>query len=253
MIPEDFGTLSPEEIQFSDKAEYVKNADGIICVSKFTKERLLAHFPYLSIPISVIPLATNLFRTFPVDLELVNLKSRSNTFIYIGPRGNYKNFRLILFAAARLKVLTNQSFEIFAVGGGKFSDEERILIQNLGLVDFVKQTEMDDFQLSRAYSISRALIFPSRMEGFGIPQIEAFSFGCPVISSGMGALKEFDNGISMKFDANSPDDLADRMFEILNVSSRDFHVSAAAAIKHAKNFSWSETARKTTDFYKLFT
>lgn len=252
MISEDFGDLSASEIQSSDKAEFIKNANGIICVSKYTKGRLTSHFPELRIPISVIPLATNLTNSFPVDLELNSIRSRNDDFIYIGPRGGYKNFQLLLLAAVRLRSITNRKFKVIAIGGGEFSQTEKDQIKDYGLYDFVVHAEMNDFELSRAYSTSRALIYPSLMEGFGIPQIEAFSFGCAVISSGLGALKEFDNEIALTFDANSPDDLANRMLELLNISFPAFRHIADAAIEHSKYFSWIETARKTLDFYKIF-
>ena len=252
MIPEDIGKFSPTDIHISDKAKFIENADGIICVSKFTKERLVSHFPGLGIPVSVIPLATNLPNCFPVNHDLSSVRSRNDNFIYIGPRGGYKNFQLLLFAAVRLRSLTNRRFKIVAVGGGKFSEEEKSQIVDLDLDGFVVQVEMDDFKLSQAYSTSRALIYPSMMEGFGIPQIEAFSFGCAVISSGLGALKEFDNGIALIFDAHSPEALANRMLETLNISSSAFSDLAGKAIDHSKNFSWAETAQKTLDFYKIF-
>ena len=45
-------------------------------------------------------------------------------------------------------------------------------------------------QLEALYSISSALIFPSRYEGFGWPPLEAQCCGCPVIASSNGSLDE---------------------------------------------------------------
>lgn len=250
MIPEDFSEMSESEIQKTDKARYILNADGIICVSNFTMKRLTKYFPNLKAPIEVIPLASNLKSDINFDYNLSSFESRTRDFIYVGPRYGYKNFKLILEATEILRISTNYRFRIIAVGGGKFSAMEEYDLAKRGLSNIVVQNEMNDFELSRAYSTSLALIYPSLSEGFGIPQIEAFSFGCPVISSNLGALREYGEGISLNFDAASAESLAHRMLQMLTITPLDFERISEQSIIQSKKFSWLDTATKTTNFYK---
>jgi glycosyltransferase involved in cell wall biosynthesis len=253
MIPEDFSNLPISEIEYSDKTKYVLNADGIICVSRYTKERLNQYFPNLKIPIEVIPLASKLKSDFPISHNLSSLDDRTRDFIFVGPRSGYKNFILILDAAEKLRRLTKLHFRIVSIGGGNFSALEKSEIEVRRLSEIVVQNRMNDRELSRAYSTSLALLYPSLSEGFGIPQIEAFSFGCPVISSNLGALNEYGNAISLNFDAASSENLADCMLELLEITPLNFKRISEESISHSRKFSWTETARQTKNFYKKFT
>ena len=75
--------------------------------------------------------------------------------------------------------------------GEALPDEVRQLAGALGVADrVVEMVKPSDAALEALYNGARALLFPSRFEGFGWPAIEAQACGCPVLCSDAGSLAE---------------------------------------------------------------
>ena len=101
-------------------------------------------------------------------------------FLHVGARKRYKDFAT---AARAFAALQRSGFDgrLVTVTRGGFDAEERALLAELGLRNgSVVTLAADDAKLSTLYAHARALVVPSRAEGFGIPIIEAMSLGCPV-------------------------------------------------------------------------
>jgi len=65
---------------------------------------------------------------------------------------------------------------LICFGGGAFSDNEHVLIQELGVsADRVFQVSGNDELLAAYYKTASAFVYPSLYEGFGIPPLEAMS------------------------------------------------------------------------------
>lgn len=70
-------------------------------------------------------------------------------------------------------------------------------------------THVSDAELARAYRECSFTVFPSRMEGFGLPVLESLWYGKPVVCGGNGALGEVSSGGGcLIVDQNDPKDLA---------------------------------------------
>ncbi|MBS7542945.1 glycosyltransferase family 4 protein [Ancylobacter oerskovii] len=97
----------------------------------------------------------------------------------------------------------------------------------------------DDF----AAALSRALcfLFPSRMEGFGLPAVEAMRWGCPVIASSAPCLPEICGDAALFAD---PDDDAGWIAAIgqLLASPERRRLLSAAGRERAEMFSWRRIA-----------
>ena len=73
--------------------------------------------------------------------------------------------------------------------------------KNLGLVEqmglpFVRARGVSDSELAALYAGARVVLVPSREEGFGLPVLEAFLSGAPVVASDIPALREVSGGLS---------------------------------------------------------
>jgi glycosyltransferase involved in cell wall biosynthesis len=75
-----------------------------------------------------------------------------------------------------------------------------------------------DCELRRLYNSSTVLLYPSRLEGFGLPPLEAMACGCPVVSTAVGAVPEFARDGADAFIVSPRDTaaMADRLAVLLN-------------------------------------
>ena len=70
----------------------------------------------------------------------------------------------------------------------------------------VQETDLDQLYLN-----CRLFVFPSLNEGFGLPVLEAMSFGCPCIVSNSTSLPELVGDSAIKFDATNFSDLVEKV------------------------------------------
>lgn len=100
---------------------------------------------------------------------------------------------------------------------------------------------VESIDLPAIYSGAKMFVYPSLYEGFGLPVIEAFSCGCPVITSDRGSLEEISGGASQLVDPDNSEDIAVKMVKVfIDKSLRNDLISKG--IKQANNFSWEKTA-----------
>jgi glycosyltransferase involved in cell wall biosynthesis len=105
---------------------------------------------------------------------------------------------------------------------------------------------VSDEELARLYRGARCLVYPSLYEGFGIPIVEAMACGTPVVTTRGGATEEVAGGAAVLVDPLDPASIAAGIEEA--AARREQLVRAG--LERARDFSWSETARKTAEVYR---
>lgn len=103
--------------------------------------------------------------------------------------------------------------------------------------------DADDTSLEYAYSHARALVFPSHVEGFGLPLVEAMQRGLPVFASDIPVFREIGGDFIGYFDPTNPDSLA--------VQIADYEASgvfpARAALQQWRWIGWREASLQLID------
>jgi glycosyltransferase involved in cell wall biosynthesis len=120
-------------------------------------------------------------------------------------------------------------------------------LANQGMLEYLGY--VPDNSLPGLYSDAEALVFPSWYEGFGLPVLEAMSFGCPVISSNRTSLPEVGGETVAYIDPADPQQIARAMLELeRDPAFRERMIRGGLA--QAASFSWENTARLTLNFYQ---
>lgn len=97
---------------------------------------------------------------------------------------------------------------------------------------------VDDAQLSALYAGALALVAPSRLEGFGLPAIEALAHGTPVVASDLAPVREVLGDAARYVPAGDAGALAEALLEVERTRPR----GRPEAVAH---LSWDATARAT--------
>ena len=244
MIPEVFPDLFAGGNPHYAKEDFVRQASAVVCISDNTRRDLLRVYGPLSAVVEVVPLAVGpeflpgqpLTRSVPDDYLL-----------FVGKRGGYKDFVVALEAFARIRT-EHPNLSLIAVGGGKFGQQELAAIQRHAIEDFVLRLEATDEELPALYGASRAFVFPSRYEGFGLPTLEAMACGTPVVLADSSSHPEVGGDAALYFPPGDASVLGLQVLRILgDVELRGSLVERG--LERAAAFTWHRTAAQTRDVY----
>jgi glycosyltransferase involved in cell wall biosynthesis len=100
--------------------------------------------------------------------------------------------------------------------------------------------------LLKRYQTCALFVFPSTVETFGNPLVEAMACGAPIACSNTAAMPEVAGEAAEYFDPYDADDMARVISGLLQNDARREELSGIG-IERAKMYSWEETARKTAD------
>ena len=245
MIPELFPDIfdGPGPVPHRNKAEFVAACDAIACISESTKADVLAHYGHLDKPIVVTPLGVDP-RFFAATADSAK---PSDYVLFVGTRHTYKNFDVLLRALA--KISEDRVPPRLLCVGPPLNESEQQRIAALGLTEFVIQRAVGDDELPGLYAAAICLVFPSRYEGFGLPTVEAFAAGCPVVLANMACAVEVGGDAAQYFEPDDDERLATIIAGFSDEpASRDRWIDAGRA--RALEFTWQRTAEETAELYR---
>jgi glycosyltransferase involved in cell wall biosynthesis len=221
----------------------IDNADGIICTSQSTKIDLMQCYRVPEQKIRVIYLGNSL------QSEVTSPRLIDESYIlYVGFRGLYKSFIMLLHAYAHSPRI-NQNYKVICFGGGPFSKHECQEIISMGVLDKVIQIDGNDDILANLYQYASVFVYPSQYEGFGLPLLESMHYGCPILTSNTSSIPEVVGQAGLYFDPTSEEDLAAKLDLILHNSTLRDQL-CQRGFQQEKKFSWEQCEKETVSFYK---
>lgn len=230
------------------KAKSISLADSLLCISDSTKVELQHYYWEASLKSTVTHLGNSFSRVSQKSIPWI---SRRNQILYLGKRHGYKNFSLLLKA---FKILSQRddSLELILCGGETTSRKEKAYITLNNLSSKIRHIFPSDSELQEIFQESKFLVSTSKMEGFGLPLLEAASNGCLVFCSDIPVYREVASAFAHFFDCSSLEsfiNIFQRTIEQIQADPTYPNRFQQQVRKVNSRFTWASTFEATTSVY----
>jgi glycosyltransferase involved in cell wall biosynthesis len=218
----------------------LSKATAIAAVSESARQDAIHYFNIAPQKITVI------YNGFiPLGSEAKEIEVPERFFLFAGVLKARKNVLGVIHAFAEF-AQSNDEYSLVIAGktGGAYAKEAEWLTDDLGIAARVRFAGyVTDAELHYLYTKATALVFPSFIEGFGMPVLEAMDLGLPVITSNTGALAEVAGEAALLVNPHDPSDIA-RAMNIFarDTAKREEYVARGKA--RAAQFSWEKNGKE---------
>ncbi len=231
----------------------IARASGIICDSEATRKDLLEWLRVSESKVRVVPLAarTSVARTCS-EVEKQTVRRRYGLlrpyFLYVGNIEPRKNLCRLLKA---FRLANPPGLDL--VLAGRFAwlwrtvRDEADHPQHRGKLHFLDYVAEED--LAALYQSAVAFVYPSLMEGFGLPVLEAMASGVPVLASNVEPLASLVGEDGWLLPPEDVDGWRRAVSEAAGDREKRMYF-AAAGRRRAAQYSWERVARETMSCYE---
>lgn len=233
-------------IRFKEK---LARSNAIVYISNFAKEATHNYFDVPNVPEYVIYNGNTIGKVdIPENYKPNNVVLKNPFLFTIGEINERKNFHTLV---EMLQFLPKINLIISGKNSTEYAETIQKLIAKYKLENRVyvtgKISEKDKY-----YYLQNCLafVFPSLREGFGIPPIEAMSFGKPVFLAHKTSLPEIGGDYAFYWEHFDPKYMADvftKGMDIFENNREDYELNYK---KRATNFSWNTAASEYLEVYR---
>ena len=219
----------------------------VITPSQFVKKDIVNFSKVKSSKVIVTYEAADFIEEEPKEIK--NLKNKK-FIMYIGRPTPHKNLKRLIEAH---QLLLNENPELYLSLSGKIDNNYLRIKKWVNKKKFNKiifTDFLDDSELKWMYQNTRAYVFPSLSEGFGLPGLEAMVHGAPVVSSDATCLPEIYGDAASYFNPLDISDMCEKINKVINDQELREKLIKNGYIQ-SKKYSWEKMARETLDIYKM--
>jgi glycosyltransferase involved in cell wall biosynthesis len=219
------------------RLELVKKEVDVVIVPSHATKKDLMRMGFTADKIKVIPEAVDPAIKKSSKKRIKELRKKYNlnkSFLLsvgITPR---KNTQRIIDAFNRLSI---DGLDLVLIGHPHMPINTK---KNIKVLGHINQEDIAPF-----YTAAEALVYPSLYEGFGLPILEAFTCGTPVVTSHTGSMKEVAGSAAVLVDPISTESIADGIRTALE--RPDTYIQKG--VKKAREYSWKKCAVETLEVY----
>jgi glycosyltransferase involved in cell wall biosynthesis len=171
--------------------------------------------------------------------------------LYVGTAFPHKNLRLLISA---FDIIHESRPDMHLVLTGKkeihYEELESWAQDHPSAKNIIFTGFVSDTSLKWLYLNCKAYVFASLSEGFGLPPLEAMTYGAPVVASNASCIPEICGEAGYYFDALDPKDMAKKINKVLDDETLRKQL-VANGHEQVKKFSWEHMAQQTLIVYRV--
>jgi len=231
----------------------VKKAVKIITVSENSKDDICRILRVAEKKVVVIPNGAKISERGGSGADAMdNLQTKFNItkpfILYVGAIHPRKNVGRLIEAYYRLKMSKGIPHQLVIAGSLRWKWKETIQVDALDKIreHIIFTGEVYDSDLTDLYSNCDVFVYPSVYEGFGLPVLEAMSFGAPVVTSNTSSLPEVAGDAAVLVDPEDIHEISQGIWKILDKPEFAGELREKGENRAAR-FSWSNTAQKVSE------
>lgn len=247
-------TAHPRILKLHQKSweELKKRHAQIIAVSQATKRDIVellhfraqdVHVVYESLPQEYIQVGQQLTEEKETALKK-KLQLTQPFILCVGTREPRKNLRRAIEAWWPLR----KEVQLLVAGAAGWDDTEE-LGQALKSPQLRFLGKVSDEELAVLYGEAELLLYPSLYEGFGLPILEAFHFGTPVVTSNVSAMPEVAGNAAELVNPESVESIRKGIKTILGENVEAQRRRLQKMIIRLQLFNWYRVAEETCKVY----
>lgn len=194
----------------------IKSSQIVVTISEFTKQRIIDVYGIDSEKIQVMAVPPK--PKTEVDNTILNKLELTGFILFVGTLEPRKNILGLLNSYELLPGNIQKKYPLVLVGGKGWKDEgivEKIESMKSNNVPLVQTGYVTDQEKSALYEASAAVVQLSHYEGFGMPVLEAMSFGKPVICSDIPVFHEIAKDSVIYVNKDDPAEVAEAIKKLL--------------------------------------
>jgi glycosyltransferase involved in cell wall biosynthesis len=227
--------------------KFLEKAKSVATVSGFSKKDILAHYPTSPEKIEVVFSASKEIFRPASDQEKAATKNKYSEgkeyFVYAGaihPRKNLINL-LKAFSVFKKRQQTNMKLILTGRLAWKYESFTESLETYKYRNDVVMTGYVPEEELVKIIGAAYGLVYPSLLEGFGVPVLEAMQCDVPVITSARSSMQEITYEAALYAGANNYSEIADKMMLLYKDENLRKQLIEKGRLA-AGQFSWDKTA-----------
>ncbi|MGC9218831.1 MAG: glycosyltransferase family 4 protein [Athalassotoga sp.] len=229
--------------------DVIKYADGIIYVSKWSKDvvsKIYSSGKIKSIEAIIPPIISEkvfILNSLQSTEKLQSVFNNKHFLFYLGALGRRKGVFLIKEVARELENIN------FVLAGRNTKDTQELLSNTKDLKNFIVLGAISDDERNYLISKCDAFIFPSYAEGFGMPIVEAMLAKKPVICSDLPIFKEVTEGNAIFFKIGDVEDFSQAITKFYSMSEEEKEKMIKKGLEISKKYSEKIVKDKLIQFF----
>jgi glycosyltransferase involved in cell wall biosynthesis len=228
----------------------LRRSARVVCISEFTRDQVAENYGISPDRLHVIyPWVEEGFATDAVEIRMGARLVEGDYLLFVGNRFVHKNLGCLLDAFRTLLPEFPGLRLVIAGARMRPRDDVDAAVSDPALGGRIVQfTNASDVQIRNLYAFARAFVFPTFIEGFGIPPLEALAFGVPAICSDIPVIREVCGNSVEYADPGNPGSFRDAIRDVL--LSVETHPSGEGRGFTGDRFRKEESLRSYMDLFR---